>query len=243
MDLYGKKPVLERIRSDPGSIKKLYLQRSTDLSEIVREAKNAGINFVSVEKSWLRDKYGGANTQGIMAVIDDFNYVSFTEILSDCVDRSITPIFLDGVTDPQNLGSIIRNLACMGGFSIVLPEHNSAHVNETVLRVSCGGENHIKICKVKNSVNAVNAAKDKGIWIVGAAADNSENLIDTELATPLAVVIGSEGKGIRPGIKKCLDISLSLPMSGAPLSYNVAVAASLFCYELIRRKHGGICGK
>jgi 23S rRNA (guanosine2251-2'-O)-methyltransferase len=235
MKLYGKNPVLERIKADPGTIRSLYLQKRTDLSEVVKEAKKAGIVFKSVDKAWFLDRCGDVHAQGVMAEVAEFSYASFSQVLSDCLNGAVTPVFLDGVTDPQNLGAIIRNLACLGGFVIVLPEYGSAHVTEAVLRVANGGENYIKVAKVTNIATAVKKAREEGIWIGGAVVDGKD-ILETEFVFPMAAVIGSEGKGVRPGVKKCIDAAVSLPMRGAPLSYNVAVATALFCYEVFRRK-------
>ncbi|MFH1552020.1 MAG: RNA methyltransferase [Candidatus Omnitrophota bacterium] len=236
MNLYGKNPILERIKADPHSIRKLYLQKRTDLSDIVREAKKTGLAFESVDKAWFKSKCAEAHTQGVMAEVEEFKYAPYPVILDECLNDLSVPVFLDGITDPQNLGSIIRTLACMGGFSLVLPEHRSAHVNETVLRVANGGENYIKIAKVTNIASAIEKAKEKSILIAGAVVEDSSDILEEELRFPLAVVIGSEGKGIRPGLMKCLDMKLALPMRGAPLSYNAAVAAAMFCYEINRRR-------
>ncbi|MFC1548633.1 23S rRNA (guanosine(2251)-2'-O)-methyltransferase RlmB [Candidatus Omnitrophota bacterium] len=236
MRLYGKNPVLERIRIAPKTIKKLHLQKRTDLSEIVKEAKKAGLKFESVDKAWIKSECGDTHTQGVMAEVEEFAYSPFSEILADCLDGSTTPVFLDGITDPQNLGAIIRNLACLGNLSLVIPEHESAHVNETVLRVANGGENHIKIAMVTNIATAVGKTKEEGVWIAGAVVEGSKDILSADLTFPMAAVIGSEGKGIRPGVRKHLDEGLALPMQGASLSYNVSVAASLFCYEINRRK-------
>jgi 23S rRNA (guanosine2251-2'-O)-methyltransferase len=236
MRLYGKNPVLERIKASPQSIRKLYLQKRTDLSEIVREAKQAGLTFESVDKDWLKDKCGDVHMQGVMAEVKEFEYAPFTKVLSECLENISTPVFLDGVTDPQNLGAIIRNVACLGGFCLVLPEYESAHISETVLRVANGGENYISIAKVTNIASAVKKIKEKGVRVAGALAEDGDDILKADLKFPMAVVIGSEGKGIRPGIRKYLDARLSLPMRGAPLSYNVAVATSLFCYEINRRR-------
>lgn len=236
MRLYGRNPVLERIRANPGSIKELYLQQKTDLSEIVKEAQRQGLTFDSVDKARFSKLCGDMNAQGVLAEVEDYRYTPFSGLLKEAQKTGCVPVFLDRVTDPQNLGSIIRNLACLGGFSLVLPEHGSCHVNETVLRVACGGENYLPISKVVNTVRGVAMAIEKGFWIAGAVAEGGEDILKCDLNFPLAVVIGSEGKGIRPGLRKQLDAALSLPMYGARLSYNVAVAASLFCYEINRRK-------
>ncbi len=237
MKLFGKNPVKERIISAPGSILKLYLQKRTDLSDIVLSAKEAGLDFDSVEKEKIEKMCPGMHTQGVVAEVQDFIYFPFTGIVDLCLNKSSIPVFLDSVTDPQNIGSIIRNLACMGGFSLVLPEHGVPEVNETVLRVANGGENHIKISRVTNIATAISKIKEKGILVAGAVLDqDSVNVFDADLALPLAVVIGAEGKGIRPGVLKHLDIMVKLPMDGAELSYNASVATALLCYELVRRR-------
>ncbi|MGD2278727.1 MAG: RNA methyltransferase [Candidatus Omnitrophota bacterium] len=236
MKLYGKNPVLERIKANPGSIRKLYLQRQKDLSAIVREAKEAGLSFESVSKAWMQRAAEESHTQGVMAEVQRFEYTPFSQILSNCVKSGTVPVFLDKVTDPQNLGSVLRSLACLGNFSIVIPEYESACINETVLRVANGGENYVKVAKVPNNARAVKQAKEKGIWIAGAVTEGGKDLSGADLKFPLAVVMGSEGKGLRPGVRKYLDGGFSLPMAGAALSFNVATATALFCYEINRAR-------
>lgn len=235
MLLYGKNPVLERIKSAPGTIKELYLQKKTDLSEIVREAKEAGLAFESVEKAWLENKCGGVHTQGVAAEVREFQYTPFSSVLEEAAASEVVPLFLDGVTDPQNLGGIVRSLACMGGFAVVLPEHGSVGVNGTVLRVASGGEGHLSIATVPNIATAIKKMQSRGVVIGGAVAEGGEDVGKAEFKLPFGVVLGAEGKGIRPGVNKCLDISLSLPMRGAALSFNVSVAAALICYEVRKR--------
>ena len=236
MKLYGKNPVLERLKADPGSVKKLYLQKRTDLSEIVRKLKELDLKFDSVEGEDIEKLCPGLHTQGVVAEVDEFEYASFSSILFDCVGGKTVPVFIDGVTDPQNLGGIVRNLACLGGFSLVIPEHNSAVVNSTVLRVANGGENYLDIATVPNIATALKKVREEGVCVAGALLEDSENIREVEWKYPLAVVIGSEGKGIRPGVQKELDLKVALPMAGAKLSYNAAVAAALVCYEITRSK-------
>ncbi|MBU0684067.1 MAG: 23S rRNA (guanosine(2251)-2'-O)-methyltransferase RlmB [Candidatus Omnitrophota bacterium] len=234
--LYGKNPVIERVKTAPQTIKKVYLQKGTDLSGIVRKLKTAGLDFVSVDKKWFKDNCAQRHTQGVMAEVESFEYTPYELILADCLRGKAVPVFLDGITDPQNLGSIIRSLACLGSFSIVLPEHDSAQINETVLRVSSGGENYVKIAKVPNIAKVIREIKEKGkIKIIGAETNGANIITQMKFVLPFVIVIGSEGKGIRPGVKKCLDTSVSLPMRGAILSYNASIATTLFCYEVVRQ--------
>ena len=236
MKLYGKNPVIERIKRNPSSIKKLYLQKKTDLSSVVKEAKEGKVDFISSDKAFISELAQGAHTQGVIAEVDEFRYEEFSNIVSRALKKKTVLVFLDGVTDPQNLGGVIRNLACLGGFSLILPEHDAAWVNETVLRVANGGENYVKVAKVANIATTLKKIKEKGIWTAGAVVENAVDIKDAEFNFPLAVVIGSEGKGIRPGVLKGLDERVFLPMPGAQLSYNVATAAALFCYEVTKRK-------
>ncbi len=238
MRLYGKNPVIERIRSNPGTIKKLYLQKGVDLSAVVQECKKNEVNFESVDKIWFKENAGDIHSQGVIAEIKDFSYTPFKKVMENCLRGVAIPVVLDGITDPQNLGSIIRTLACMGKFSLIIPEHNSVDVNETVLRVASGGENHLDIAMVINSATTISKIKDQDVMIAGAVVESSEPVDKAELNSPLALVMGAEGKGIRPGILKLLDARLSLSMEGAGLSYNVSVATALFCYEVKRRIYG-----
>jgi 23S rRNA (guanosine2251-2'-O)-methyltransferase len=236
MKIFGKNPVVERIKASPGSIKKLYLQKRTELSSVVKEAKKAGIEFESVEKNIIDALCPGLHTQGVVAEVPDFDYIPFDKVASKCIGNRTVIVFADEITDPQNLGSIIRNLACLGGFSLVIPEHDSARVNETVLRVANGGENYVDISMVPNIATAVKKVRKGGVKVMGAVIEDAVDIREVRWEYPLAVVIGSEGKGIRPGILKDLDARVALPMDGAALSYNAAVAAALVCYEISRAR-------
>jgi 23S rRNA (guanosine2251-2'-O)-methyltransferase len=235
MKLYGKNPVLERIKTRPGTIKKLILKQKTDLSEIVRAAKEKKVGFISMPEDEFMGIADNINAQGVIAEVDEFTYMPFGQALQIALKERLIPVFLDGITDPQNLGSIIRNLACLGKFIIVIPEHNSVEVNETVLRVASGGENHLYVSKIINTVKGLEEAKKIGFTVAGAVPGAKISVIDARLDHPVAVVLGSEGKGIRPGILKVLDVEMSIPMWGAQLSYNAAVAAVLVVYEIMRR--------
>ncbi|MDP8259094.1 MAG: RNA methyltransferase [Candidatus Aadella gelida] len=235
--LYGKNPVRERMKTNPGSIKKLFLQRQVDLSDVVREAKNAELRFESLDKNEFKKLCGDVHSQGVFAEVEEFGYMPYEKIVKLCLSGKTIPVFLDGITDPQNLGSIIRTLACLGGFSLVLPEHGSADVTETVLRVANGGENYIGISKVTNIATTIKSLRKKGVCIVGALVSGKKlELLENDKNAPIALVVGSEGKGIRPGVSLLLDEKIMLPMEGAELSYNAAVAAAIFCHEIRKKR-------
>ena len=152
------------------------------------------------------------------------------------IDASLMAAILDSLNDPHNLGSIIRIAACFDGFAIVIPEHGSCEVNETVIHVASGGENFVPVSIVTNLSTALIQAKKAGYWAVGTVVDEGQDMTRTSLPFPLCLVLGAEGKGIRYGIQKHLDMKISLPMKGAQLSFNVAMACAIFfsfCFILI----------
>lgn len=232
MYVYGKNPVLERIKSDPFSIKGLVFKKGSDLSVLVRAAKERGIHFNSMESVLFKKKFGDVNSQGVVAEVKEFVYDPFDEILARAAEKSVVPVLLDELTDPQNLGSIVRTLACLGGFALVIGKRRCCEVNETVLRVASGGENHIAISQVANMANAVKKLKDRGVWVLGAVAEGGENILAANIPWPAAIIVGSENRGIRPILMQNLDLPLTLSMEGASLSFNVSVAVALLCFEL-----------
>lgn len=235
MRLYGKQPVLERLKANPESIRRLTIRQGTDAAEVVRAAKMAGKNFTSLSKQEFGPMAGDLHAQGVWAEVEDFHYAALEDLLRQPEPRPVL-FLLDRITDPQNLGAILRTAACFGGMALVLPRHDSAEITETVLRVACGGENYVPVAQVTNLAQASERAKKAGYWIAGASVSGGSPLPTADWPTPLAVVLGSEGEGIRPGLEKHLDLTLTLPMPGAPLSFNVATAAALFAYEIARRQ-------
>lgn len=234
--LYGKNSVIERLKVNPGSVRKIFLKeghQSDVIHDLIAKSK--------VEAEWVPEKKfmrmkRADRVQGVIAVVDKFRYLSFNELLEKSPKEKLTMIFLDRLNDPQNLGVIIRSLACLGGFALVIPEYESCEVTDTVLHVASGGENYVAISKVGNLVNAIIKAKEKGFWIAGTVVDSGQDLTKTEFPFPLCLVMGSEGHGIRHGIRKHLDLQITLPMQGAGLSLNVAVATSIFCYEITKQR-------
>ncbi len=237
MRLFGKNPVIERLRSDPQSIQKIYIEEGTSGAALVRKkAKQHNIPVMTVNASKMIKMARHKNTQGVMSVITGFEYEDYDDLLANALKNKRCPIFLDGITDPQNLGAMIRSVACLGKFAIVLPTHDSVGVTETVLRIASGGENYVPIAQVANINKALRKAKDLGFWIIGSVVDNGEVLGEASLPLPNALVIGSEQKGIREVILKNIDVKVTIPMSAQTLSFNASHAASILCYEITRQK-------
>lgn len=236
MYLYGKNSVLERLKANPKSIKKVFLENSFNGPYIISAIENAKIPVKRVSEKELSNIKHADRLQGIVAEVDRFKYTPFDELLYEKKDKNLSFVFLDSINDPHNLGSIIRITACFGGFAIVIPRHASCEVNETVLHVASGGENFIPVSMVTNMLHALLKVKDAGYWVVGTVVEEGENVNKASLPFPICLVLGSEGKGIRPGIKKHLDMKINLPMKGASLSFNVAMASAIFCHEIAKQK-------
>ena len=234
--LYGKNSVYERLKANPKSISRIFVQDNFTAAHIINTANQNNIPITRVSEKEISKVKRADRLQGIVAEVSKFKYAEFNELLDKAQDQKISFVFLDNLNDPHNLGSILRILACFGKFAVVIPKHNSCEVNDTVMHVASGGENYISVCKVNNAIASLLKAKKKGFWAVGTVVKGGSDITRTKLPFPLCLVFGSEGKGIRHGINKHLDMSISLPMHGAKLSLNVAIACAIFCYEISKQR-------
>lgn len=235
MYLYGKRAVQERLKVNPGSIKKIYLSQGKfiDLSEKARQKK---IPLFRLENHRFPGLRRDAVTQGLIAEVEEFQYADFYNQIKQPDEKKPVLLFLDRITDPRNLGALMRSCACFGGFCLVLPRYHSAEINETVLKVACGAENYVPVVAVVNLAQALREARKEGYWIAASVVEGGETPEEAKLNFPLGIIIGNEEEGIRPGLLKMVDFKITLAMPGTRLSFNVAVATSLLCYEIIRKK-------
>lgn len=237
MRIYGKNTVIERLRANPQSFRKIHIEHGfTDASEIYKRAKKHNIPVMVVQSSRMDRIARNKNMQGIVADVCDFEYADYDDLLKQCIEKNRCPVFLDSLQDPQNLGAIIRSLGCLGRFAIIIPTHDSASVTETVLKIACGGENYVPIALVANINKALRKAKDADFWIVGSVVEGGTNMDEFQWPHPIALVVGSERGGIRDVILKNLDFQISVPMYVDTMSLNAAAAATVICYEIARHK-------
>ena len=237
MLLYGRISVFERLKSNPGSVKKVLLQENISLPETEKLVRDNNIPSERLPLRKLQAVKPAKDLQGVVARVDKFRYTSFEGLLDRVKKSGLTLLFLDRINDPQNLGSIIRTAACFGRFAIVIPQFNACGVTEAVLHVASGGENHVSVSIVPNILNAIIKAKSAGCWIAGAEADGEVSDVEnTSFPFPLGLVLGSEGEGIRYGVRKHLDLRVRIPMRGAELSFNVGIACAILCFEISRQR-------
>lgn len=232
MFLYGKNSVLERLKVNPQSIKQIFIEENFSSPQIEELTRTKRVKSKRVSKPELSKIKHADSLQGVVALVDEFRYADLEDLLNISESEQLSLIFLDRIFDPQNLGSIIRTTACFGRFAVVIPKHRACEVTETVLHIASGGENFTPVAMVSNLTNALLAAKKRGWWIAGALVEGGEDIGKVNLPFPLCLVLGSEGKGIRYGIEKHLDIKVRIPMAGAALSFNVAVACAIFSYQI-----------
>jgi len=233
MLIYGKNSIKERLNTNPKSIKQLFVQDNFSDRDLIALAQRNNIHIVYKNEWEMRRTKRADRLQGLIAEIEPFRYARLEDILDGC-QRDI--IFLDELNDPQNLGSIIRIAACFGNLAVCLPEFGSCSVNETVLHVASGGENYVPIVRAPSLSFAIKKAKEKGYVIVGTAVEGGKDLSVEPLPFPLGIIMGSEGEGISNELKKYIDLNLTIPMRGAKLSFNVAMATSIFCFEIARQR-------
>ena len=235
--LAGRNPIREALKAGR-SVEKLLVAKG-DLSgaarDIVRMAKDAGAVIQTVDRSRLDQIYPAH--QGILAYVAAVDYVSIDEIFERAAQRGEDPflILLDGVTDPHNLGAIIRSAECAGAHGVVLPERRAAGLGPAAAKAAAGALDCLPIARVKNLNRAIDELKERGVWIIGTSMDG-EDALRADLTGPLALVIGSEGEGVSHlTLQKC-DRTLTLPMRGRIESLNASVAAGILMYEVVRAR-------
>jgi len=236
MRIYGKNPVIERLRANPTSINMITIQRDfKEAAYIHKKAKAKGIPVRVVDIAMIHKMTRNSNAQGVIADLTDFEYTPYDEMLEYAIKKKRVLLFLDELNDPQNLGAIIRSLGCLGHFSLVLPTHKSVEITEAVLRVASGGENYVQVAKVANLNKAIRAAKEMGFHIAGAVPEDGQPIHDIKFPFPLGLVIGSEQKGIREVTEKVLDLRVTIPMHVNTVTLNAAAAATILGYEIHRQ--------
>lgn len=235
--LVGRNPIREALRAGR-SVEKLLVAKG-DLSgsarDIIRMAKEAGVVVQTVERSRLDEIYPAH--QGMLAYVAAVPYVSVDELFAIAASRGEDPFFvlLDGVTDPHNLGAILRSAECAGAHGAILPERRSAGLGPAAAKAAAGALDCLSVARVKNLNRAIDELKARGVWVIGTSLQG-EDALSADLSGPIALVIGSEGNGVsRLTLDKC-DRTLTLPMRGKIGSLNASVAAGILMYEVLRAR-------
>jgi 23S rRNA (guanosine2251-2'-O)-methyltransferase len=245
--IIGRKPVLEAINSGE-KIEQVYLlygQRGGIINAIRIAAKKRGIKCNEIPVQKFSELTKNKNTQGVVARKTNQKYYSLDEIISYSKNFPYPLILiLDSIQDTHNVGAILRTAECSEVHGILITQHNSAPINETVVKTSAGATEHIKICSVNNLSNALSELKSNGFWIIGSSLENpSESkpkgkaYTKVDYTIPIALVVGNEEKGIRRLTAKNCDILVNIPMKGKIQSLNVSVATGILLFEILRQRN------
>lgn len=237
--IIGRNPVLEAIRSGR-AIDKILIKKGKyegSIVPIVKKAKEAGIIIQEVDKAKLDAIAEGGNHQGAIAYVSAYEYVSVSDILSLAEEKGEPPfvIICDKITDPHNLGAILRTANCVGAHGAIIPKRGSAGLNSVVAKTSAGAVEYTPVARVTNLASTIDELKKNGMWIAGADMDGSE-MYSVDLKGSLGIVIGSEGEGISRLVKEKCDFIASIPMNGQINSLNASVAAGVLMYEALRQR-------
>jgi 23S rRNA (guanosine2251-2'-O)-methyltransferase len=245
--LFGRNTVREAVKKGRGIDRILVAEGMTDgsIHEIVRMARDQKLIVTEVKRQKLDDMclpfgYGGrpGNHQGIVAIVSACEYVEVEDILRIAEEKGEPPflVILDGITDTNNFGAIIRSAECFGAHGIIISKRRSAPLNSSVFKASSGAAEYMPVAREVNLTATINKLKEKGLWIVAAVMDG-QKASETDLKGPVALVIGSEGEGISRLVEESCDFRVSIGMEGRVGSLNASVAAAVLMYEK-RRQEG-----
>ncbi|MGC5040228.1 23S rRNA (guanosine(2251)-2'-O)-methyltransferase RlmB [Streptomyces sp. DT190] len=239
----GRNPVYEALREGvPAST--LYVQQFIDNDERVREAlqlaaERGGINLMEAPRPELDRMTNGLNHQGLVLQVPPYEYAHPEDLLDAAADEGADPLIvaLDGVTDPRNLGAVVRSVSAFGGHGVVVPERRAAGMTAGAWKTSAGTAARTPVARATNLTRALEAYQKAGVVVVGLAADGDVELTELEaLEGPVAIVVGSEGKGLSRLVGETCDFRVRIPMPGGAESLNAGVAAGIVLYEAARRR-------
>jgi len=231
--VYGRRPVREALRGSRELLELWATERAMKAEPWLRETDRPRVQ-VKAERE-LSEAAGTRDHQGVVAWCEPYRYADAYELAA--VDAPLLAC-LDQVTDPRNLGAVVRSAEGAGATGVVLPAHGSARVTPAVARASAGAVEHLPVAVVSNLARYLGEVKRGDVWVFAAAADAGQTMWEADLSGGLALVFGAEGKGLRPLVRRTCDAAVAIPLAGRTESLNVSVAAALLLYEA-RRQRGG----
>lgn len=236
----GRNAVTEALRSGR-AINKVYLaDGDTDksLGRLAAMAKDAGAVVVRIDRRKLNDMSPTGAHQGIIAAVAAHEYASLEDILALAESRGEAPLIVlcDELSDPHNLGAIIRTAECAGAHGVVIPKRRSVGLTAVVGKASAGALEYMPVARVSNITAAIRELKQRGVWVYGTAADGDADLYHADLKGPSAIVIGNEGAGMSRLVAESCDLKVRIPMKGRISSLNASASAAILLYEAVRQR-------
>ncbi len=234
----GRNSILEAIRMGRTIDKVLYAEGDRNLNHIISAAKQAGAVITKCDRRKLDSLSMSGAHQGIIAFAAAHEYSSVDEILEAAENSGRPPLIVvcDEISDPHNLGAIIRSAEAAGAHGVIIPKRRNAGLGGVVAKVSSGALEHIRVARVSNIVSTLNDLKKRGLWIYGTGLGATASLYETDLRGAAAIVIGSEGDGMGRLVTECCDVVMSIPMIGKTQSLNASAAAAVVLFETVRQR-------
>jgi len=234
--IFGVEPVRELLAAAPGAIRVLYVKAAAQarFADEIDAARIQGATVLATEDAALARMAGSEGRhQGLVAIMREYQYAPFEEVVADAPDPLLV---IDGVTDPRNLGAIMRSAECAGVHAIVIARDRTVGITPIAVKASAGAWAHLRIARCGNVAQALDALKEAGYWVVALAPAGDISIYDVDPSRRLAFVLGSEGRGVRDIVRKSADFIASIPMRGRIDSLNVSVAAAVALFEVARRR-------
>ena len=239
--IYGANPVLEAIRAHPQEIVRILVERGHDgrpshgAERVVQAAHEAGVRVEDAPRGELQRRASGGAHQGIGAELSEFHYAELDDLLLPSAQKPFL-VVLDGVTDPQNLGALARSAQALGAHGLVLPKDRAAGVTPAAFKAAAGALERFPVARVTNLSRALEELKERSVWTVALAADAERDLSQIDLTSGIALVLGGEGKGVRPLVRRSCDHEARIPMHGGVGSLNVGAAGAIAFFEVARQR-------
>jgi len=235
--LAGVNPALEQLRRDPRAIRKLLVARGArgGALGVAAEARRAGLEVVPEDPRRLDEIAAGVAHQGVVALLRAYEYADWHRLVAQ---KPACLVLADQITDPRNLGALVRSAEAGGAGGVVIPQDRSASVTAVVAKAAAGATAFVPVARVVNLARALGDLKDAGYWLVGLDASAEQSLFDFSFPELCGLVVGAEGKGLRPLTRATCDHLVSIPMVGRVGSLNVSVAAAVALYERLRQTRG-----
>ena len=236
----GRNAVIEALRAGR-AIDKIYIAKGEvdkTLGHIASRAREAGIVVVEADRRKLDSMSVSHAHQGVLALAAVREYATVAGLLAIAEERGEPPFIVacDEISDPHNLGAILRTAECVGAHGVIIPKRRSAGLTATVDKASAGAAEHVPVARVANMASALRELKEAGLWIYGTAADGASPLWETDLSGPVCLVIGSEGDGMSRVVSEQCDFRVSIPMKGKIGSLNASASAAVVMYEVLRHR-------
>ncbi len=242
----GINPVKEVLRIRPEQVREVMLLPHSGAERALTEiCERTGVLCRPAKREELDRLSEGGVHQGVLARVSDFRYWALSELLEHAGENGQPPLLLvlDGIEDPHNLGAIVRSAQALGVDGVVLPTDRAARVTPVVAKASAGAIETVRIAQVTNLSRCLDELKEHGFWAAVAHQEAERSIWDVDLSIPLALVIGSEGKGVRPLVRRHCDLELRIPILGSVGSLNASVAAGIALYEVTRQRERALGSK